>query len=89
MCNLSYRLNINRRKSYSGRARLQIQTQRSSSAPNSTLDLIPHLFNNITPHYEGARGRGTRGDYNLFKLILRAIPISDSDSMIEPHYEGA
>ncbi|KAF6166429.1 hypothetical protein GIB67_034980, partial [Kingdonia uniflora] len=59
--------------------------------PDSTLDLIPHLFNNITPPYEGARGRGTQGDYNLFKLILGAIPILDSESMIElikPHYEG-
>ncbi|KAF6148856.1 hypothetical protein GIB67_014227 [Kingdonia uniflora] len=37
------------------------------------LDLI--FSNNIKPHYQGARGRGTRGDYNLFKLILEASPI--------------
>ncbi|KAF6158759.1 hypothetical protein GIB67_040273 [Kingdonia uniflora] len=30
----------------------------------------------ITTYYEGARGRGTRGNYNLFKLILGASPVS-------------
>ncbi|KAF6164293.1 hypothetical protein GIB67_010263 [Kingdonia uniflora] len=43
------------------------------------------------PNYEIARGRGTRGNYNLLKLIVEASPILDSDSMIElikPHYKG-
>ncbi|KAF6158685.1 hypothetical protein GIB67_040199 [Kingdonia uniflora] len=41
---------------YLGRTRLDLQTQ----------------CLNITLHYEGARGRGTQSDYNLFKLILGA-----------------
>ncbi|KAF6160420.1 hypothetical protein GIB67_019189, partial [Kingdonia uniflora] len=41
---------------YSGQTRLHHQTQ----------------CLNITLHYEGTRGRGTRSDYNLFKLILGA-----------------
>ncbi|KAF6135071.1 hypothetical protein GIB67_040382, partial [Kingdonia uniflora] len=42
------------------------------ASPNSDSDSMLDLnfSNNIKPHYEGARGRGTRGDYNLFKLIL-------------------
>ncbi|KAF6151254.1 hypothetical protein GIB67_002953 [Kingdonia uniflora] len=37
----------------------------------------------IKPNWEGARGRGTRGDCNLFMLTLRASPISASDTMFK------
>ncbi|KAF6169602.1 hypothetical protein GIB67_003970 [Kingdonia uniflora] len=35
----------------------------------------------IATYYKGARGRGTRGDCNLFKLILGASLISASNTM--------
>ncbi|KAF6160415.1 hypothetical protein GIB67_019184, partial [Kingdonia uniflora] len=62
--------------------------------PNQHIAIMIEL---IKPHYEGARGLGTRDDYNLlssslFKIILRASPILDLDSMselIKPHYESA
>ncbi|KAF6145815.1 hypothetical protein GIB67_028810 [Kingdonia uniflora] len=80
--NISYEITTLLRRSRSRYSRrLQLIQAILGESPILDSDSMIEL---IKPHYEGARGRGTRGDYNLFKLILGMNPTLASDTNVQP-----